>query len=108
MNSHGIEISIAGGLEEIVRARNLLPHFFFFSFFLLFLSCFIVFRYNKLHAALTMERTKPINQTKPKRNHIRESTTNLKTSLLKPIANALAREKQKFKEVQHANKIPCF
>jgi len=44
-------------------------------FFLFFLyHAFIVFRYKKLRAALAMEITKSINQTKHKRNHIPEST----------------------------------
>jgi len=38
----------------------LLVTFFFFSFFCN--HTFIVFRYKKPHAALAMERTKPINQ----------------------------------------------
>jgi len=37
MNTHGVEFSIAGGVEEIVRNPNLMP-FFFFLFFFLF-SC---------------------------------------------------------------------
>jgi len=38
--------------------------FFFFSFFFLFFCnhVFIVFWYKKPHAALAMEKTKPINQ----------------------------------------------
>jgi len=36
--------------------------FYFFIFF--FYHAFIVSRYKKLHAALAMERTKPINQNK--------------------------------------------
>ena len=57
MNSHGVEISIAGCVEEMVRDPNPMP---FFSFF--FYHAFIVSRYKKLRAALAMERTKPINQ----------------------------------------------
>jgi len=37
MNSHGVEISIAGGVVEMVRDPNPIPSFF--SFFFLFLSC---------------------------------------------------------------------
>ena len=37
--------------------------FFFFFFFFLY-HAFILFRYKKLRAALAMEKTKPINQTK--------------------------------------------
>jgi len=70
-------------------------HDFFFSFFLYFFyHAFIVFRYKKLRAALAMERTKPINQTKHKRKHIPESTASLKTSWLKPLGNALGEEKK--------------
>ena len=64
MNSHGVEFSIAGGVEELVRYPN--PRSFFFIFLLFFTfffyHVFIVFRYKKLCAALAMERTKPINQ----------------------------------------------
>ena len=59
MNSHGVETSIAGCVEEMVRDLNPM-HFFFFLFY----HRFIVFRYKKLRAALAMERTKPINQNK--------------------------------------------
>jgi len=39
--------------------------YFFFSFFSFFCNhAFIVFRYKKPHAALAMERTKPINPNK--------------------------------------------
>jgi len=37
MNSHGVEVSIAGGVEEIVCVPNPMPFFSFFSFF--FFSC---------------------------------------------------------------------
>ena len=60
MISCGVEISIAGGGEEMVRAYPLVV-FFFFSF------CdhaFIVFRSKKPPAALAMERTKPIKSNK--------------------------------------------
>jgi len=59
MNSHGVQISIAGCVREMVRDPN--PLSFFFSFFY---HAFMVFRYKKLRAALAMERTKPINQIK--------------------------------------------
>ena len=59
MNSHGIEISIAGGVVERVRDPTLRC---FFSFSFLLDHTFIVFRYKELSAALAMERTKPINQ----------------------------------------------
>ena len=40
-----------------------IPWLFFFSFFLFFCNhAFIVSRYKKPHAALAMERTKPINE----------------------------------------------
>jgi len=61
INSHAVEISIPGCVEEMVRDPNLMPFFFFFFFFY---HAFIVFRYKKLRAALAMERTKPINQNK--------------------------------------------
>ena len=59
MNSHGVEISIAGCVREMVRAPKSHVFFFFFLF-----HAFIVFRYKKLRAALAMEKTKPINQNK--------------------------------------------
>ena len=63
INSHGVEISIARGVEEIVRDQNLMTFFiFFFLLFFIFYHMFIVFRYKKLHALLAMERTKPITQ----------------------------------------------
>jgi len=55
MISRGVEISIAGGGGEMVRGY-LFVVFFFCN------HAFIVFRYKKPHAALAMERTKPINQ----------------------------------------------
>jgi len=30
MNSHGVEVSIAGDVEEVIRDPNLMPFFFFF------------------------------------------------------------------------------
>ena len=63
MISRGVEISIAGGGGEMVRVLSLgRVSLFFFVFF--FNNAFIVFRYKKPHAALAMERTKPINQNK--------------------------------------------
>jgi len=35
INSHGVEISIAGCVREMVRDPNLMPFFFFFFFFFL-------------------------------------------------------------------------
>jgi len=61
MKTHGVEFSIARGVEEIVRDPKPLSSFFFFFFFY---HAFIVSRYKKLRAALAMERTKPINQNK--------------------------------------------
>jgi len=58
MKTHGLEFSIARGVEEIVRDANPMP------FFIFFFHGFIVSRYKKLRAALAMERTKPINQNK--------------------------------------------
>ena len=67
MNSHGVEISIAGCVAQMVRDPNPLS---FFSFFLY--HAFIVLRYKKLRAALARERTKPINQ-----NNLTKETTYL-------------------------------
>ena len=43
MNSHGVEISIARCVEEMVRDTNLMPFFFlfFFSFFFILRSLFL-------------------------------------------------------------------
>jgi len=54
--SRGVEISIAGGGEEMVRAYLLVVSFFFFL-----LSCVICFRYKKRYAARAMKRKKPIS-----------------------------------------------
>jgi len=65
MNSHGVEISIAGCVREMVRDPNRMPFFSFFSFFFFsFIMRSLFFRYKKLRAVLSMERTKPINQNK--------------------------------------------
>ena len=63
-DSHGVEISIAGGVRKMVRAQIISVSFFlfFFSFFFFLYHAFIVFRYKKLLTALAMEKTKPINQ----------------------------------------------
>jgi len=60
MNSDGVDISIAGCVEEMVGDPNPMPLLFFFFFF----DALIFFMYKKLRAALAMERTKPINQKK--------------------------------------------
>jgi len=59
MISRGVEISIAGGGGEMVRVLSL-GRFLFFFFFCN--HAFIVSRYKKPHAALAIERTKPINE----------------------------------------------
>jgi len=61
MNSDGVEISIAGCVEEMVRDPHPMSSFFFF-FSSFFFHAFIVSRYKMLRAALGMDRTKPINQ----------------------------------------------
>jgi len=79
MKTHGVEFSIAGGVEEIVCDPTPLTFFFFFLFFY---HAFIVLRYKKLRAAQAMERTKPINQqTNNKRNQLPFPPRRLKTSL---------------------------
>jgi len=62
MISRGVEISIAGGGGEMVGGLSL-SQFFFSLFF--FNHTFIVSRYKKAHAALAMEKTKPINSNPP-------------------------------------------
>jgi len=58
MISRGVEISIAGGREEMVHAY-LLGLFFLFSFFCN--NALFVSRYKKPYAARAMKRKKPIN-----------------------------------------------
>jgi len=53
MISRGVEISIAGGGGEMVRAY-LLGHFFYFYFLFLFKSL-LCLKVQKTHAALHME-----------------------------------------------------
>jgi len=48
--------------HDLNRGRILFLGRFSFSFFFFCNHAFIVFRYKKPHAALAMERTKPINQ----------------------------------------------
>jgi len=63
MISHGVEISIAGGVGEMVRVSYLLVIFFHFLIFCnhaLFVS-----RYKTPYAALAMKRKKPINAIPP-------------------------------------------
>jgi len=59
MISRGVEISNAGGVVAMVRVLSLSPFFFFFFFCN---KSLIFFMYKNPHAALAMERTKPINQ----------------------------------------------
>jgi len=59
MISRGVEISIAGRGGEMVRGLSIgrfLPFFFFF-----FNNVLIVLMYKKLHGALAIAKTKPIN-----------------------------------------------
>jgi len=64
MISCGFEISIAEGGGEMVRVWISLGFFFFFFFFFFVIMRSLFFRYKKPHAALAMEKTKPINQNK--------------------------------------------
>jgi len=62
INSHGVEISIAGCVEEMVHDPNPMPHFFFFFFFFLFfMLCFVLNNYweQRLCAALAMVKKEP-------------------------------------------------
>ena len=66
MISRGVEISIAGGGEEKVRVfcgeEKVRAYLLVVLFFFFFNHAFIFFRYKKPHAALAIEKTKPINQ----------------------------------------------
>jgi len=89
MNSHGVEISIAGCVREMVRDPNPM------SFFLFFYHAFIVFRYKKLRAALAMERTKPINQhQEQKKPFLLSPPRSLKISRPKPFARCSLRKRK--------------
>ena len=57
------------------------------SFFFLFYHAFIVFSYMKLHAALAIERTKPINPNKQQKKPFSYSSAITEITLrLKPFA----------------------
>ena len=43
MNSRGVEISIAGGVEEMVRDPTPRRFFFFSFFFFFYIMCFVLF-----------------------------------------------------------------
>jgi len=60
MNSHGVEISIAGCVREMVRDPNPLP--FFFSLFFLFLHvlCFIRHLGTKTTCSASYGKEKPL------------------------------------------------
>jgi len=55
MNSHVVEFSIAGCVEEMVRDPNLMPFFFFFYHVL----CINNLREQRLRAALAMVKKEP-------------------------------------------------
>jgi len=58
INSHGIEISIARCVEEMVRVPNPMLLFFFFFFYIM---CFVLINYweQRLRAALAMVKKEP-------------------------------------------------
>ena len=66
MISRGVEISIAGDGGEMVRVLPLGRFFLFFLFFFVIMRSLFI-RYKKPHAALAMERTKPISKRLPAR-----------------------------------------
>jgi len=76
MNSPGGEISMAGCVSEMVRDPNLIPFFFLFGH-----DAFLVFTYKKLHAALAMARTKPINQNEKQKQPLFQASTVTETIL---------------------------
>jgi len=58
MNSHGVEISITQGVEEIIRDPNPTPFYFIF---IVFIMCFVLINYweQRVRAALAMVKEKP-------------------------------------------------
>jgi len=62
MNSHGVEISIAGCIRKMVRNPNPMPFLFFlFSFFFFSFMCFVLINYweQRVRAALAMVKKEP-------------------------------------------------
>ena len=61
MNSHGVEISIAGCVREMVQVPNPMPIFVYFLFFFFFIICFVLMNYweQRLHVALAMVKRNP-------------------------------------------------
>jgi len=64
MNSHGVEVSIAGCVREMVRGPNLIFLFFLFIFifyFLFFIMCSVLINYweQRLRAAQAMVKKEP-------------------------------------------------
>jgi len=62
IKTHGVQFSIAGCVEEIVRDPNPMSFFcFLFFFFLFFIMCFVLINYweQRLRAALTMVKKEP-------------------------------------------------
>ena len=83
MNSHGVEISIAGGVAEMVRDPNPMPFFFHFSLFF-FIMCFVLINYweQRLRVALAMVKK---NLREP--TGVREKAINPSLSGLRPTAH---------------------
>jgi len=98
MNTHGVDFSIAGCVEEIICDPNPMPFsLLFFSLF--FFHVFIVFTYKKLRAALAMEKTKPINQNKQQKKPLSAiPPRRLKVLRPKPLAYRSSSE-TKYKEI---------
>ena len=95
MNSHGVEISIARCVEGMVRAQ--IPCLLFLLFLFLY-HVFIVYRYKKLRAALAMERTKPINQSKQQKKPIPLSSTVTENILRPKPFTCYSRRKQNIRK----------
>ena len=78
MKTHGVEFSIAGGVEEIVRDPN--PMSFFFYFFI-FLSCVHCFKVQEASCSASYGKNKT---HKSKNQHKRNQTLISTTSTEKP------------------------
>jgi len=86
MNSPGVEFSIAGGVEAIVRDPNPISAFFFLFFFFI---CFVLINYweQRLRAALAMVKKEPYPLFSFLQPGTREKPINPSLSGMRPTAD---------------------